>query len=126
ESRNEAFGPDESVFNAINLVRARVSLPPGQNMTQIELRNHIKQERRVELAYEHKRYSDLMRWKEIEILNRQTHSMIIEEINGVWTYNVVPTPSGVRSFDPNKNFLFPIPQSAIDRNPKLVQNPGYN
>ena len=30
-----------------------------------------------------------------------------------------------RTFDPNKHYLWPIPQTAIDQSPGLTQNPGY-
>ena len=31
-----------------------------------------------------------------------------------------------RVFDKAKHYLFPIPQSEIDKNRNLVQNPGWN
>ena len=40
-------------------------------------------------------------------------------------YTVIPAPGGGRKFYVNKNYLWPIPQSAMDRNKNLVQNPEY-
>ena len=110
EAQNESTGPDKSVYDAVNAVRARVgmpSLPDGLN--QNEMRERIRRERRVELAYEGKRYMDLKRWK--------------------IAHEVIPTvvdPTGsTREFKNPTHYLFPIPQSEIDINKNLEQNPGY-
>lgn len=112
ECKNEATGPDQSVYNAVNLIRARLgvnmpALPAGLN--QASMRDRIRHERIVELGMEGLRYWDLKRWKTAE--------------------TIIPTitdPGGIqRKFDPNKNYLFPFPQSEIDINPNLKQNPGY-
>ena len=114
-------------YDAVNEVRARVDLPPlPVGLTQDEMRDAIYQERRVELAFEDKRYFDLLRLKLAEVnLNGHMKAMVIEDVNGVWTYKIVPATQGEMVFHPEKNYLFPIPQSAIDRNPNLSQNPGY-
>ncbi|MDR1982138.1 MAG: RagB/SusD family nutrient uptake outer membrane protein [Tannerellaceae bacterium] len=110
EARNEASGPDASVYAAINQVRARVNMPPiPDGLTKEELRERIRNERRVELALEGVRWGDVLRWKTAE------------------TY--IPTlvdPGGTRRmFDPAKHYLLPFPQSEIDVNELLEQNPGY-
>jgi hypothetical protein len=83
------------------------SLPEG--LSQEDMRTRIRHERRVELALEGIRWSDILRWKTAE--------------------SYIPTivdPGGVRRvFDPNKHYLLPFPQSEIDVNDQLVQNPGY-
>ncbi|MCO5236339.1 MAG: RagB/SusD family nutrient uptake outer membrane protein [Chitinophagaceae bacterium] len=112
EARNEDTGPDQSVYDAINALRSR----PGVNMpdiptglTQEQMRERIRHERRVEFGLEGKRYWDIKRWKTAEAY--------------------IPTlidPGGVqRQFDPSKHYLFPFPQSERDINPNLDQNPGY-
>ena len=74
------------------------------------MREKIRKERRIELAYEGKRYMDLKRWK-------IAHEVIPGIIN----------PGGTtRTFENPKHYLFPIPQSEIDINGNLEQNPGYN
>lgn len=127
EAYNEAFGPDASVYNAINQVRDRVNLPPLQNgMTREEMRGAIYQERRVELALEEKRYFDLLRLRQAEEkLNGHLHAMVIERENDEWIYKVVPATDGSVTFHPEKNYVFPIPQNAMDRNQELEQNPNY-
>lgn len=127
EAQNEAIGPEASVYDAVNEVRARVDLPPLESgLTQEEMRKAIHQERRVELAFEDKRYFDLLRLKLAEEkLNGHMHAMLIESIGGEWTYKVIPATQGEMVFHPEKNYLFPIPRAAMDRNPNLTQNPNY-
>jgi len=112
EAKNEASGPDASVYAAINQIRARVgiNMPPIPNgLTQDQLRQRIRHERRIELALEGLRWSDVKRWKTAE-----TYIPTLIDQGGVH-----------RAFDPSKNYLMPIPQSEMDINPNLVQNPGY-
>ena len=128
EAQNEAVGPDASVQDAVNQVRARSELPALPiDLTQDEMRTAIRRERRVEFSFEDKRWYDLIRWKTAEInLNTPSlHCMVIEKVNGVWTYTVQPAADGSRIFYADKNYVLPIPQDAIDKNSKLVQNPNY-
>ena len=127
EAQNEAIGPDASVYSAINQVRTRAQLPdltPG--LSQDAMRTAIRRERRVEFAFEGKRWWDLIRWNIAHInLNKQLHGISIKSNGGVLTYTPVTTPGGDHQFDASKNYLFPIPQSAIDQNKNLTQNPNY-
>lgn len=127
EAQNEAVGPDASVYEAINLVRHRSDLPDlATGLTQNEMRTAIRRERRVELAFEEKRWYDLMRWKIAETnLNTNLHGMVIEKQGGVLKYTVVEAADAKRIFYADKNYLYPIPQSAIDKNKNLTQNPNY-
>jgi hypothetical protein len=128
EAQNEAIGPDASVYEAINQIRNRSGLPGlSVGLSQGEMRDAIRRERRVELAFEDRRYWDLMRWDIAHInLNRPVHGISIKAgTNGKLVYTPVTVPGGNRKFDVTKNYLFPIPQGAIDRNKNLSQNPGY-
>lgn len=127
EAQNEAVGPDASVYAAVNQVRTRSELPDlPAGLDQIKMREAIRRERRIELAFEQKRWYDLMRWKAAEtLLNQPVKAMLIQEKNGVWNYSVINAPGGERVFYSNKNYLWPIPQAAIDLNKKLKQNPNY-
>lgn len=127
EAQNEAVGPDASVYDAVNKVRARSELPALKTgLTQDQMRVAIQRERRVELAFEEKRWYDLLRLKLAEKnLNGTLRAMKIEQVGGKWTYTVIPAPDGSRTFFANKNYLLPIPQSAMNQNTKLTQNPNY-
>lgn len=127
EARNEATGPDQSVYDAINAVRHRsdlANIPAG--LSKEEMRKVIARERRVELAFEEKRLPDLLRLKLAETkLNGTVHAIKIDVVGGNTVYTVVPAGGGAKVFDPAKNYVLPIPQSAIDKNPNLEQNPNY-
>lgn len=130
EAQNEAVGPDQSVYDAINAIRARVNLPPlPAGLSQDQMRDAIRQERRVELCFENKRFHDIIRWRVAhQVLTVDLSGMKIENTvpgnnSGVWTYTRVGL-NHPRNFK-MKQYLHPIPQQAIAQNPKLVQNPGY-
>jgi hypothetical protein len=128
EAQNEAAGPDASVYDAIEKIRVRSELeglPAG--LSKEQMRQAIRRERRIELAFEDKRWWDLIRWKIAHInLNQQLHGISIKAgTNGQLTYTPVNVPGGERQFNAASNYLFPIPQGAIDQNKNLQQNPGY-
>lgn len=113
EATNEVSGPTAAVYDAINQVRTRpgVNMPPlPAGLTKDQMRDRIWNERRVEFAFEGMRYRDIRRWK----------------IADDYINTLVEPGSGVhRVFDPEKHYLWPFPQSEIDVNPNLVQNPNY-
>jgi hypothetical protein len=128
EAKNEALSaPDATVLDAVNKVRLRSELPAlPAGLTQAQMRAEIRKERRVELFMEEWRWYDLIRWKTAEIeLNKPSLGMKIDLVGGKPVYTIINAPGGGRTFNAPKNYLFPIPQSAIDKNAKLTQNPGY-
>lgn len=128
EAQNEAVGPDASVYDALTKLRARVDLPPlPAGLNQDDMRKAIRRERRVELAFEDKRWWDLIRWNIAHVnLNRLLHGIAITTGGGgTLQYAPVPAVGGNRKFDASRNYLFPIPQAMRDRNTQLQQNPGY-
>lgn len=130
EAQNEAVGPDASVYEAMNQLRTRAGLPElPPALSQDGMRTAIYQERRVELCFENKRFYDLIRWKTAEqLLIHDRHGMKISnsipgDNSGVWQYEVVPLNHPHTFLQ--KMYLNPIPQDVIDRNSRVVQNPGY-
>ncbi|MGV3642401.1 MAG: RagB/SusD family nutrient uptake outer membrane protein [Adhaeribacter sp.] len=119
EAQNEAQGADASVYEALTAVRKRAGLLPGvaglyglkAAMTQAQMRTAIRDERRWELALEHQRYFDIIRWGIAEtVLN-----------------SIVPNPKN-KFFDAPRDYLWPYPQTELDNNPTLKsqgQNPGW-
>jgi hypothetical protein len=134
EAINEAFGPDNpstygmTARQAIALIRTRAGLTGNQSVTaattQAAMRTAIRNERRIELAFEEHRHLDLRRWKIAEqVLNQPVSGLkIVKNANGTFTY----TPEIVeqRVFQP-KMYLYPFPQDEIGRNSSLVQNTGW-
>ncbi|WP_153799010.1 RagB/SusD family nutrient uptake outer membrane protein [Foetidibacter luteolus] len=127
EAQNEAAGPDQSVYDAVNAVRDRSDLPAlPAGMSKEAMRTAIWRERRVELAFEDKRLPDLLRLKLAEVkLNGTVHAMKIDIVGGKTVYTIVSAGGGNKAFDPAKNYVLPVPQSAMDKNPNLEQNPNY-
>jgi len=133
EAENEAVGPDASVYEAINAIRTRpgTDLPELKaGLTQDEMRTAIRHERRIELMFEDKRIWDLLRWKIAEEkLNQPLHVCKIantspDDNSGKWVITR-PEIANMNHVFYQKMYFNPIPQSAIDRNPNLIQNYGY-
>ena len=132
EAQNEANGgPDASVYAAINKVRNRGGIPDlEEGLSQEQMREAIRSERRVELCFENKRFYDNKRWKTAEIvMDQPRHNMVItnsmpNDNSGVWVYSIEAEDSWVPKFN-LKQYMTPIPQSVIDQNPNVEQNPGY-
>ena len=117
EAQNEAVGPDASVYEAINQLRRRPDvrmpdLPAG--LSQAQMRETIRRERRIELAFEGLYYSDILRWKTAE-----------KENNGMM-HNFEGIEVVKRSFNAQRDYLWPIPYNQIVLNPSLKQNPNWD
>jgi hypothetical protein len=135
EALNEAQGPIQAVYDAINTIRNRANMPNlPTGLTQAQMRARIWNERKIELAFEEHRFWDVRRWK----IAAQTNNItcmgvnVTKDANGVlhYTYGVPSTGgnldySPVRIFKDPANYFFPIPQSEIAADPALTQNPGY-
>jgi hypothetical protein len=101
-------------------------------MTQAEMRNQIMIDRHIELAFEGDfRFDDIRRWKiAMQVMNigpmRGTGVVRVgTTLPRVFTYN--PTQSiraTVHSFK-ERQYLFPIPLSDIQKVPLMLQNPGW-
>lgn len=119
EARNEASGPEESIYDVLDLIRHRADLPSvdrNKYANQATLREFIRNERRIELAGEGLRYFDIIRWQIAEdVLNRQVTSL---EVPGWLPLINVQT----RVFLPSKHYVWPIPQKAIDQSINLEQH----
>jgi len=110
EAKNETDGPTQDVYNAINQVRSRVGMPDlPTGLTKDEMRERIYHERRVEFASEGVHLEDLIRWRRLEVVENR-------HLSAGCTYH-----TDFEEFE----YLWPIPQTEIDVNPNLEQNPGY-
>lgn len=116
EALIESDPTNPEIYTLINQVRGRVTMPTieaaeGPNRTQAQLRDILKHERRVELAFEGLRFFDLKRWGEMS----QAYTRM--RADNIISYN--PNYRGLRSE------TFPIPQSELDANKTLVQHPAW-
>jgi hypothetical protein len=126
EAKIELGQADQSVYDAINRVRQRgdVNLPPlAPGLSQSELRNAVRNERTIELAFEGHRLFDIRRWKIAETVLPGNKQGITYTLNG----QLVTTQ--VQGFDiifnKERDYLWPIPQKEKELNPGLVQNPNW-
>lgn len=102
----------------INIVRARARAGDGTGAPSASPANisgatvnDVLEERRLELAFEHKRWYDIVRRR------------LGPEVFG--PNGLEADLPGTRNFDPARDYLFPIPPFEIANNPNLTQNPGY-
>jgi hypothetical protein len=127
EARNEAAGPDATVHSAINQLRKRAGMPDlPTGLTQAAMRERIRNERRVELAFEEHRFFDVRRWKIANITeNVPAYGVRPEKkTDGSLEYVKIIALEG-RKFQ-DKNYWQPIPQSEIQASGgALKQNAGY-
>ncbi|MDR2683059.1 MAG: RagB/SusD family nutrient uptake outer membrane protein [Dysgonamonadaceae bacterium] len=130
EAMNEAFGPNNNngysmtALRAINQVRNRVEMPLIPNsITKEELRERIRNERRVELAFEDHRIWDVRRWMIApETLGAPLRGVeITKKEEGVFNYEPIEVEK--RVFTPQM-YLYPIPQADLNIT-TWAQNPGW-
>ncbi len=110
EAKNEASGPDATIFDALDLIRSRAGMPNidrVKNNTKEALRETIRNERRIELAGEGLRWLDVRRWN------------IAKDVM-VSTYAVDGDLALERKWE-EKFKRLPYPQEAVDRNPNLKE-----
>lgn len=139
EAVNEAEGPG-TALQYINQIRSRAGMPnyPG-SLSQAQLRDRIRNERRIELSFEDHRMWDVRRWKLYDGITQsgetslpryqQVLNLYGVKITGtktapVFTYGRAETVFS-RTFNTPKNYVFPIPANEVKRAPNLKQNPGW-
>lgn len=123
------IGDEEGAREALKPVRERAGMP-AVTATGADLLEAIKNERRIEFAFEEHRYFDVRRWKEApKYFGSTVHAITIKKYpDGKKTYEVDKLRSDVggdRKWD-DKMYWLPITKAEMDKNPNLVQNPGYS
>lgn len=127
EAMIEEDKSDQSVLDAINAVRQRpdVNMPPITALGSKEvMRNIVRNERQVELAFEGLRYFDIRRWMTAEavapgIVRGMTY------VDGNGNLKTVGLTGFEKVFNKNKDYLWPIPQRETELNPNITQNPNW-
>ncbi|MGV3503644.1 MAG: RagB/SusD family nutrient uptake outer membrane protein [Adhaeribacter sp.] len=110
------------VYTHLNDIRTRAKMPVvdvARYNSQEKMRELLRRERQVELAFEGLRYFDIRRW-----------GIANEVMNGT-VYGAVDPTTGQpveveqRSYVPAKDKYWPIPLREINANPNMTQNEGY-
>jgi len=125
----------------LNRIRARAGMPPTAE-TGAALLARLQNERRIELQYEEHRYHDARRWliapttvgRGIKSINVRatlrpgaTPNVPYRYDRSKYTYTYTPvdnTQNETRRWN-DKMYYRPISRDEINRNAKLIQNPGY-
>jgi len=101
-----------SIIDRIRLRAGLSRLPSAVRTNQGALLDALLNERRLELAFEGQRWFDLVRLDKVEEVMNPVYANDEGRLPQVYPFN-------------NTSYRLPIPQDAIDQNPKLIQNPGY-
>ena len=127
----------EKIHKYMNLIRHRAGLPSlDLNQTQETMRQAIRHERRVELCGEKRRYFDTRRWLIAEKTDGGNfygmnvdggYSSDLGNVN--WTGPDMEPFYKLTIFETRvfrkAYYLFPVPQLEINKNPNIIQNPGW-
>ncbi|MFD1139818.1 RagB/SusD family nutrient uptake outer membrane protein [Larkinella insperata] len=118
EALNEQNGPSQAALTALNAVRTRAGLPAltlATVSTQQAFRVEVDRQRRLELAFEGERWFDLLRYARHEL----AQPGVAHEVTAL---DIIQQQRGT----PDVNYLlFPFPQTEINNNALVQQNPGY-
>jgi hypothetical protein len=129
EAKNELNQMNQDIWTkTIGALRKRAGFTDAgaidfnAGWSNAEIREIIRRERRSELAIEGLRIFDIRRWRTAEnVLNGYPHGA---------QYGDPAIDNGYirldqRKFNPNRDYLWAVPQSQKDLNPNLSQNTGY-
>jgi hypothetical protein len=133
---------DAQLDLTINKLRFRAGVAALSNAfvtsNGLDMRTEIRRERNVELFKEQQRWDDIRRWKTAEteltqsmrgVLWTGTYKTSPEYSNVIVNLDadgyLVVEDASIRKFDPDKNYLMPLPTRQLLLNPQLEQNPGW-
>ncbi|MDU1890376.1 MAG: RagB/SusD family nutrient uptake outer membrane protein [Dysgonomonas sp.] len=145
EAQNEAGGPtsvaqnlgsyDVTPYTVLIEIRKRAGIQPGsnelyglkENMTQDEMREVIRNERRIELAVEGHRFWDVRRWMIAEETENRTFTGMEVKLNedGTKSYTRFNVRQHVFRSD-RAMYLWPLPYNEVIKSSDMLQNPYYN
>ena len=126
EALNEYDPGHPDILEYVNRIRNRAGVAPLEaGLSQDEMRQRIRNERRIELSFENHRFWDVRRWKIAE------HTE--DELWGMRPIADATKPGGYRYERflvenrqwRNAMYVIPITQDETLRNPNLKQNEGW-
>lgn len=123
--------PNGEVYECITKLRARAGIEPGDDnlygltagMTRDEMREVIRNERRIELAFEEHRYWDIRRWRLAEeVFAQPLRGCLVQ--NSVGNISISEIDVLDVDFEPYR-YYYPIPYSEVIKNSNMEQNPKW-
>lgn len=129
------IGTPQDIANGkeyLNKVRTRAGIPTVEEswegiatLNQAKLRDIVRQERMIELYLENQNFWDMRRW----LLAEQYFGVKATGMNiratTIQDFAQLKTIEFERKFESPAHYLLPLPNSDVNKNPKLVNNPGY-
>jgi hypothetical protein len=139
EAMNESgsAAPSEEVYTYIDAIRTRSriadvrsswrdhSVNPSKPSTKEGMRDIIRRERLIELAFEGPRFWDLRRWMLAEEYINNSAVRGWDVINGETEETFYQMQTLFTQKFEKKDYFWPIGIDAMVRNTNLVQNPGW-
>ncbi|MDR1121820.1 MAG: RagB/SusD family nutrient uptake outer membrane protein [Dysgonamonadaceae bacterium] len=128
-------GNDAEITKGLIALRKRAGIRAGADAryglpatyTQDLMRRIIRNERRIELAFEDHRFWDIRRWKICDegdaVMTKPVRGVRITRDGTRFTYDYVDVRN---SRFASHMYWYPIPRSEMQGNTNLVQNPGWN
>lgn len=131
EALNEVGRTEDAALQII-AIRRRAGIQAGTNsrygvptgLSQDAMREIVRHERRIELAFEEHRFWDIRRWKIAEdVLNGPLHGMkITKNSDNSLTYEVVTATNATFQ---DRLYHMPLPYDEVVKNLALIQNEGW-
>jgi hypothetical protein len=111
---NAKLGNTQKALDDVNIIRTRAGIPSLTLATAGDVLGAVLEERHLELAFEGQRAYDLFR----------NNLPMVRNYPGTHALNNTPTTNIMQTVLPtDARVVFFIPQTEIDNNPKLTQNP---
>lgn len=124
EALQESDPGNPDLLTYLNRVRERAGIPQygGSGLpVPTDMREAIRKERRVELAFELDRYFYTREWKIAETTDRQIRGLDFTKDSPAF-FTVVTTENRVFL---KRHYLWPIPNGEIQKVPQIVQNTDW-
>ena len=123
----------EEMRKYFNMIRFRAGLPgiTDAELNQVDqMREAIKQERKIEFALEGYRYHDLRRWGDADVaynakITGYNTSVRTSQRTDFYKRTILDSKAIMKRVFSQKMYFFPIPKSALDHNARLTQNPNW-
>ena len=116
----------------LNKVRKRAGVPAVETawngvatLDKAKLRQIVRQERLIELYLENHNFWDIRRWKEGAKYFTQKPRGLSINASTLFEFSKVVEVQVTRNFSSPGQYLMPIPIGEVNKNAKLVNNPGY-
>ena len=127
------LGMESTARDYIEPIRSRAGLSVDtrlESLSGVALRDRLRNERKIEMAFEDHRYWDVRRWRTAE-QDLSIHVQGIRSLRHIdnsgdisFTYEVFLAETNKMNFYP-RHYYIPIGQGRIDNNSRLIENPGY-